>query len=427
MIDEQAASVESDYTKFSTNSAGLLLNRFGLITILIILVLAAWAGQTVIVVLLGLVFASAGLARLWSRLSLQGVRCQRSLSNHRVFPDETVELKLRIVNRKPLPLPWLEVQDEIPSGFGRDTPLFPGSKPGFGRISKSTSMLWYSAISWKYHLLCNKRGYYPLGPLTVTSGDIFGFYPATLTETADDHIIVYPRLYNVAQLGVPSLYPLGETRSDRRIFEDPSRSIGIRDYCPGDSQRRIHWKVSARKQELQVKVFEPTTTVHVAFFLAVDSFRHNGAYNDDELELGISATASLANYLIERGSQAGLWANCKQADTGEPARVPLVGGVGQLVTILEALAKVTTVSSRSFVDFLQAERKDLPLGTTLIVVLSETSDMLNAILTEMREIGYRLMVFQIGGLRSAKTIPGTAWHHIGQPGDLAEIVQGEDL
>ena len=79
--------------------AGYLLGKYGLWAVLAGLLLAAWYGQVVVVVLLGLVLAAAGLARLWSRLSLVGVRCQRLLSERRVFPGEQIELKLRLVNR----------------------------------------------------------------------------------------------------------------------------------------------------------------------------------------------------------------------------------------------------------------------------------------------------------------------------------------
>jgi uncharacterized protein (DUF58 family) len=241
------------FKKASTQAAGIFLNKFGLISVALLLILAAWGGQTIIVILFGLVLGLAGLARLWSYWSLKGVTCERSLTESRVFPDEYLELKLKVTNRKLLPLPWIEVNDQVPSGFIEGLVSARDARPGFETISQSTSILWYSAVTWKYRLQCKRRGYYPLGPLSVTSGDIFGLYPRTAGELTQDYIIVYPRVYSVSHLSIPSLYPLGDVKSDNRIFEDPSRTIGIRDYLPGDSLRRIHWKASARQQQLQVK------------------------------------------------------------------------------------------------------------------------------------------------------------------------------
>jgi|WetSurMetagenome_2_1015567.scaffolds.fasta_scaffold95827_1 uncharacterized protein (DUF58 family) len=406
----------------STRSAGLLVNKFGLIGAAILLIIFAWAGQTIIVILLGLVIGVAGLSRLWSYLSLKGVTCQRQLSETRVFPDEYLELKLKLTNRKLLPLPWIEINDQVPSGFVEGLSSTDGNRPGFDRICQSSSILWYSAISWKYRLQCKKRGYYPLGPLTVTSGDIFGFYPRTANQSNLDFIIVYPRIYGISHLAIPSVYPLGDVKSDKRIFEDPSRTIGIRDYVPGDSLRRIHWKASARQQQLQVKIFEPTTTLRVALFLAVDSFRDVGTWRLDDLELGISTAASLASYLANKNSQVGLWANTKLADSGQPARITPGSGVDRLIEILEALAKVVPASDSSFLDFFQNERRTLPLGLTLIFVVAEISDEMKHTLIDLKESGYKILVFQIGGTSTGQNLPDIAWYPVAQPADLERLV-----
>lgn len=405
---------------FSPKSVGYLLGRFGLLAILAGLLFAAWNGQIVIVILLALVLSAAGLAKLWSRLSLTGVHCQRQLSERRVFPGEYIELRLRVVNRKLLPLPWIQVDDEIPIRFSPDVSLAPGNRPGFGFLSKAAALLWYTGVSWRHRLVCNKRGYYTLGPIMVTSGDIFGFYPRSITEPLIDHIIVYPKIFPIAQLGIPSLYPLGETRAERRIFEDPTRVIGVRDYSPHDSLRHIHWKATARHQNLQVKVFEPTTTLKVALFLAVDSFEHGGAYNEEDFELGISTAASIANYVTEQGSPVGLFANTRLADSGQSARIPPGSGTNQLVSILETLAKVTPLTSSPFEEFLQGERRGLPWGTTLIFILSRPSESLSGLLTGLRESGHKLLVFQIGNQGDDGIDYTTTWHNVRQPGDLTK-------
>ncbi len=431
--------------RFSPEPAGYLLGRFGLLAILTGLLLAAWYGQLVIVIVLGLALSAAGLSKLWSRYSLVGVSCERSVSERRIFPDEYIELRLRLVNRKLLPLPWIQLDDQIPAGLAPDTPLAPGNKPGFGFLSKATALLWYTGVSWKQRLYGNKRGYYTLGPITLTSGDIFGFYPRSVTKPLVDHVIVYPRIFPIAQLGIPPRYPIGEATAERRIFEDPVRVIGVRDYSPHDSRRRIHWKASARHQNLQVKVFEPTTTLNVALFLAVDSFPHDGSkgeedselgiitaapvdsfqpdvsQDEEDFELGISTAASLANHLIERRNSAGLFVNSCLADSGQPVALLPGSSTGQLVAMLEVLAKVTHTASGSFEEFLQAELIGLPWGTTLVFILSRPSPSLTELLVSLKESGYRLMVLQVGDQTESQIEPTIAWHNVRQPGDFMKI------
>ncbi len=403
--------------------AGYLLGKFGLLVILAGLLLAAWNGQVVIVVLLGLALSAAGLSKLWSRFSLAGVSCQCLLNENRVFPGEHIELKLRLANRKLLPLPWIQLDYEIPFGFAADGSLAPGSRPGFGLISKSAALLWYTAASWKHYLYCNKRGYYMVGPVMLTSGDIFGFYPRSITESVIDHVIVYPRIFPMAQLGIPSLSPVGETTAERRIFEDPIRVIGVRDYTFHDSRRRIHWKASARHQSLQVKVFEPTTTLKVAIFLAVDSFKPQGgqAHSEDDFELGISAAASIASYLTERRSAVGLFVNSRLADSGMPCRIPPGSSAGQLVEILEALAKVTLQASGPFEEFFQNGRIGLPWGTTLVFILSRPQPSITDMLISLKEMGHKLLVVQAGGREESEAAQTITWHYIRKLGDLVKI------
>ena len=424
MVEE--AEVKTDSNEDNPSSprpAGHLLGRFGLWALLAGLLLAAWYGQVVIVVLLGLVLSAAGLARLWSRLSLVGVSCQRLLSEQRVFPGEQVELKLRLVNRKLLPLPWIQLDDKIPIKLSTDAPLVADGSDGSGLLSKSAALLWYTGVNWKERLYCHRRGYYRLGPITLTSGDIFGFYPRSITDSLIDHIIVYPRIFPIAHMGIPSLYPVGETTAERRIFEDPSRVIGVRDYNPRDSRRHIHWKATARRQELQVKVFEPTTTLKVAIFLAVDSFRNelDEGYSEEDFEMGISTAASIANYLTERRSAVGLLVNSRLADSGEPFTLPPGSSAGQMVAILEALAKVTPSPSCPFEEFLPAERATLPWGTTLVFILYRPSRSLTELLIDLKESGHKMLVLQVGDAEKGESVAAIAWHHIRQPGDITQV------
>jgi len=379
----------------------------------------------VIVILLGLILSAAGLSKLWSRFSLVGVSCHRLVSERRAFPGEHIELRLRLVNRKLLPLPWIQMDDEIPVGFAPDVSLPPSNRTGFGFLSKATALLWYTGVSWKHRLYCHKRGYYTLGPITVSSGDIFGFYPRSTTEHSIEHVIVYPRVFPIAQLGIPSLYPLGETTAERRIFEDPGRVIGVRDYTPRDSRRHIHWKASARHQNLQVKVFEPTTTLKVALFLAIDSFQHDEPRGEEDFEMGISTAASVANHLIEQRSSVGLFVNSRLADSGQPITILPGSSASQLVEILEALAKVTPLFSSPFEGFLQAERTSLPWGTTLLFILSKPSPSLIQLLIGLKESRHKLLVLQVGELGGSEIEHSIAWHHIRQPGDFMTISSEE--
>ncbi|MDD5127502.1 MAG: DUF58 domain-containing protein [Dehalococcoidales bacterium] len=403
----------------SSQAAGYLWSKFGALALLAIMLVAAWNRQLVIVLLLGLILVTAGVAKLWSRLSLVGVSCRRTLSATRAFPDESIDLKLRLVNRKLLPLPWVQADDIIPTPLTMDDAMPPAERPGCRLLSHSASLLWYTGINWHYKLSCRKRGAYSLGPLVVSSGDIFGFYPRAAVQPGEDEIVVYPRLYPIYQLGIPSLYPMGETPSARRIFEDPTRTIGVRDYTPQDSLRHVHWKASARRQNLQIKVFEPSTTLKVALFFAVDTFKNYKSGFEEDFELGVSTAASIANYAVQQRSSVGLLANTSLPGSGQPLKILPGGGTNQLMMILEALARVTPSSSAPFPEFFPREWAALPWGTTMILVIAEPPESLAAQLTMLKAAGYKALVLQIGLGAPAEGSEDVAWYNIRTPADLA--------
>ena len=71
-------------------------------------------GQLFVVALILLLVA--GVSRVWERYCLVGVGYRRSLGQTRAFFGEEVPLTVEIVNDKPLPLAWLEIEDTVPGG-----------------------------------------------------------------------------------------------------------------------------------------------------------------------------------------------------------------------------------------------------------------------------------------------------------------------
>lgn len=379
-----------------TEASGFLFHRNSLIVSGGVLLLAAWEGFVALVVLLGLILGAAVLAKTWTRLSLVRVSCKRTVRERRLFPGDQTELSLEVANRKPLPLPWVEIEDAIPLELADENLPPSPCRPNCGSLLRSSSLLWYRRARWKFSLRAGKRGFYSLGPLLLRAGDLFGFYRRRMEFPLPEFIIVYPKIFPISQFSIPSLFPLGEVRSAKRIFQDPVRPIGLRGYQPYDSLRHIHWKASARCQGLQVKVFEPTATLEVSLFLGVDSFHANGGCQEEDFEWGISLAASLAHHLVAQGIPIGLFSNGRLIDSGQPVQILPGGSREQTLMILEALAKLTSEVNQPLESFLQMERRTLAQGSTLVFVLHHISNSLILQIEELKEAGYKLAVLLSG-------------------------------
>ena len=192
-----------------------------------LLLLAALSQQPALLLVAMVLGAIVGLTAVWRRYCLRDVEYRRFLSHDRAFPGETIELRVQAVNRKLLPLPWLEIEDEIPAELdvqgGRSLPSYKAQRL---ELHNLLSLRWYEQVSRRYRIQCNARGYYQFGPARLHSGDIFGFFAHEAASPAVDHLLVYPRIVPLKDLGLPSKQPMGGRRAHAGCWRTPSASPG---------------------------------------------------------------------------------------------------------------------------------------------------------------------------------------------------------
>lgn len=343
------------------------------------------------------VLLAGGLAKAWADRSLERVELRRLLPESRAFPGEQLRLTYRLTNQKLIPLPRIEVRDEIPTLLTpEELDLPPAFSPDANHYTHRTHLGWYERASWSLDLPCPERGYYRLGPARLRSGDGFGIFTEQREETEIDSIVVYPRTVSMEDLGLPAARPFGDMRGRERIFEDPLRFAGVRDYEPGDSLRRIDWKATARRGELQSRVYEPSTTHHIIVALNVDTLEHSWqGFIPELLEAGIVVTASVAKWAHEDRQAVGLIANGSLPNSDRPIVISPGRSPDQLPRLLEALGGIRPMTVEPLADLIEHESHRLPLGSTLAVVAALVTEPLAAALRRLHDRGQRVSVLSI--------------------------------
>ncbi|MCB0085360.1 MAG: DUF58 domain-containing protein, partial [Caldilineaceae bacterium] len=219
-------------------------------------------------------------------------------------------------------------------------------------------------------LYCKRRGYYQVGPLVLRTGDLFGFVNGSRQENTPMPLIVYPQVVSLLKLGLPSRSPFGTIASRQRLFEDPARVAGVRSYVNGDSQRAIHWKASAREDELLVKKFQPAIALNVVVVLDLNrnAYPYRGEFGYSEWAIVVAA--SIAKHMIDQRQAVGLLSNGQDAVTEQPMP-PLTprNGQGQLMSILSALARVVMHPlDNTLAEWLPGQLTELEWGATIVLV-----------------------------------------------------------
>lgn len=358
----------------------------------------------------------AGVASLWAHYSLVALTYRRHLGAPRIYFGEETDLRMEIVNAKPLPLPWLRIDDIIPATVTIATQQLEEEEGGQQRRLVSVlSLRWYERVTRRYRVKGTQRGVWTFGPAQLRSGDIFGFdIRRTLVETSDT-LLVYPRIVPVGALGLPARHPLGDLRSPRRVMEDPLRLMGVRQYVQGDNFRHIHWKASARTQDLQTKVFEPSASRPVALFLNISTTEHfNEGYDLELREFAITATASLARHLWLEGVALGLYSNTMIAGTAQHLRLRPRNHPEQLVEILAALARIDEARRRWPLEaLLTLEAPHLPYGATIVVVTALLTKRLEQTLLDLRRREFGVVLIGLGEAKLARSLPNLHYHYLG--------------
>jgi uncharacterized protein (DUF58 family) len=385
-----------------------MLNRTWLtVTVLVLLVGLLTRQGGLVIAGLALVLAEAA-SWVWGRYALTGVAYDRALSEGRAFFGEQVTLDVRVENRKLLPLAWLAVEDEFPEPLrlarGR---VSPSHKPRRALLSNLLTLRWYERVTRRYTVRCTARGEHTFGPARLRTGDIFGFVEREVEVPGVHRLVVYPRVLPVRGPAIPSRQVLGPLRARRRIIEDPLLTAGVREYLPGDSPRRVHWKVSARTGTLHTKLLEPSTDTNLLLFLNVSTVDPPWlGVIEDRLELAVITAASLAQQQLAAGRPVGLFVNSSLRGGDRPVRILPGRSPEQLARVLDALACVIPFETVPFAAFLQREARNLPWGATIVAISGVMSEALAAILARLRRAGRGVALVLVGDDHERPALPG---------------------
>lgn len=367
----------------------------------------AWVTIAVVVTLVGigtrepavaamgiLILLTGGLARAWSRFALERLEYRRALASRRAFVGEELDVTFSLINRKALPLPWIDVQDNVPEAMpAQGVHTSPSSFSGLVSVTRTTSLAWYQRVAWHTRFQCTTRGYFRFGPALLRSGDPFGFFSTQGDRNRLDHVTVLPRLYDLAALGLPTRRPFGEERGGSPIFEDPSRLVGIRDYRAGDPLKRIEWKATARRGVLQSRVYEPSSSLYLLVALNVTTLEYVWeGYDPVRLERSISLAGSVARWAHDHRYATGLIANSSYPGADRAMSIPAGRDPDQLTRILEALAMVSPLTIAPLEEVLEEAARRLPLGATIVLVASYCHESLAATLQRLQLKGYPLAI-----------------------------------
>lgn len=366
--------------------------------------------------ILYLLFGIYFLAGVWVDRAVKGLHVTHAFEE-RAFLGERIPVTIRLENRTWLPILWLRLHESLPIQL---------KAPNFYRCI--LSLLPKETRTLTYDLNCRRRGYYPIGPMFLYSGDVFGIRQHERMLERIGALIVYPQIVPLSRFRLAAQTPFGDIATKQHLYEDPARIIGVRPYQSGDSLRHIHWKTTAATGTLQVKRFEPAISLEAQIFLNMNRDEYSISRYITASELAIVTAASIAHFLAEKRQKVGLCSNGLDplAENGEEPFVALPPRKGRdhLMRILDILARIQLAERRPFVDLMRLAKLHLTWGGTAIVITGHADeDLFNAMLFLQRS-GYYVMLIVMDPqepfnlIQARAQTVGIPAYHIWQESDL---------
>jgi len=246
-----------------------------------------------------------------------------------------------------------------------------------------------SSVEVRLEITPRRRGRLYFRTLQVACPDPLGLLRAIVPLPAEQSLLVLPRRYQVPNLNLAGTrkYQSGGVALASSIG-DSGEFIGLREYRPGDTLRRIHWKSWAKVGKPIVKEYQDEFFVRHA--LVLDTFL--SADTSRAFEEAVSLAASFACAVDTQESLldlmfVGLHSYCFTSGRG----------VDHIDRMLEILASVRTCRVKPFSELPAMVLEKSPALSSCICILLAWDAQRKAFVERLQSIGVPVMALVVTG------------------------------
>jgi uncharacterized protein (DUF58 family) len=283
---------------------------------------------------------------------------------NRAEEGETIQFSVVVRNEGWMPRFMVEAIDHLP--------FVGAAQGGLQSTEKVLGVVAYiggnSVRHFDVSLLCEKRGFYQLGPVWLACSFPLGISEARQQKNGGvQTLTIYPDIFPLVAL--PLLGTTSEIHRGGFLLPKGAGSAefsGLREYRRGDNPRHVHWPTTARLNELMVKEFEPLASVSLYLALDLSKEANIGLGKHSSLEYAIRIATSIGRYACNKGMSIRM--------TGEGASslaMELGSGEVHFREMLDALAIVDSSGLTPYAKVLQTVAMSCRHGQTVVVFLSE--------------------------------------------------------
>ena len=313
-------------------------------------------------------------------------------------------------NQSPRPSPAARWRESAPAVVGVQ-PSAPFPRLG---AHQPDAVRGRDTVVLRQDVVPERRGAHAVGPLIVSRTDPFGVAYAEYAIGQPRQLLVTPRVVPLSRGELDVAHSEGTEHELLRHSIPSADELIAREYRPGDPLRRVHWRATARHDQLMVRQEEQRSNPES--WLLVDTRAVAGADGPAEFETLVDLVASIGVHLLDEGFVVSV------VETGE-RQLSGRSGAGRTGTLGSTSATYDTGSA------------DRMLLADLAAVESsptERDDAVSELGAGLRKAGRPVPVFavlagapgELGALASLRSMgdPAVAFVAESVPADVVEVL-----
>jgi len=281
------------------------------------------------------------------------------ISEDEVVVGDEVKIEIKSNNTSMIPIAYAKIQSKLYNNHNEM--VFP---------SENMFINPYQIINIRENFEIKTRGIFTKGVIHTEFSDPLRIFSRSRHIEKDIQLVVYPKVYDLNYFYLPSTGLLGTKKVSKSGHEDFSSLKKVRKYNPGDSFKRIHWKVSSKRGEMYVKEYEATSSTKMNLF--VDAFNEHYIGDDNRVleDKIVEIAASVSKYVLKENTDMTMVYHIDkltQVESRDLSKFP---------TILKELVTFVAKGSVTLSELLNQETKRLESGSFVVLVTPTITDAL---------------------------------------------------
>lgn len=348
-------------------------------------------------------------------LMLAGLRYEQHVDRFSAVKGDAVRYKLTVQNRGLMMLPFVEVCFHGGDSVFRNefAPARLAVPPRGKRALEIT-------------LTCKYKGAYEMGLRQLRIKDFLGLFSFRQEMDRLGTLVVYPRIVPIVTFPMTAGYEGDARATDRLNLENAETVSEIRKYANGDRLRSIHWKLTAKREELMVKNFEKVSGASAEIMLDAPPCGRTG---EDALAMEdklVECAVSLAHHFASRSIpsvlhySAGALAKCR------------MNGMGDFQPVYTLLSETSFALDCTLPDIAALALEDGVRRKTVVIVSAFLTERLCGEALKLRDSGCAVTLVcmddgsEAGGetVRARETVlrAGVPYYCVGLSADICEAL-----